>query len=71
MGGRDSFKMDEMGAHARLYEKIVHSPAWLALGFSSRALYVQLRVKLKQISAYNEGRRRVAHRPGPGSSGSR
>jgi len=53
MGGRDSFKVDEMGAHARLYEKIAHSPAWLALGFSSRALYVQLRVKLKQTNNGN------------------
>jgi hypothetical protein len=53
MGGRDSFQVDDMGAHARLYEKIAHSPAWLALGFSSRALYVQLRVKLKQTNNGN------------------
>lgn len=47
------FEKDEMGAHARLYEAIVQSPAWLALPFSTRALYVQLRVKLKQTNNGN------------------
>jgi hypothetical protein len=36
-----------MGAHARIYDEIVKSSAWQALGFSSRALYVELRTKLK------------------------
>ncbi|WIT10763.1 hypothetical protein PFX98_17845 [Paucibacter sediminis] len=53
MGRSESFQMDEMGAHARLYEKIAHSPAWLALSFSARALYMQLRVKLKQTNNGN------------------
>jgi hypothetical protein len=47
------FEKDDMGAHARLYESIVNSPAWLALPFSTRALYVQLRVKLKQTNNGN------------------
>lgn len=41
------FEKDEMGAHGRLYESIANSPAWLALSFSARALYMQLRVRLK------------------------
>lgn len=47
--GKDAgrFEKDEMGAHARLYDCIVNSPAWLALPFSTRALYIQLRIKLK------------------------
>lgn len=53
MARSDSFQMDEMGAHARLYEKIAHAPAWLALSFSARALYMQLRVKLKQTNNGN------------------
>lgn len=53
MGVQNTFKKDDMGAHARLYESIAHSPAWLALGFSSRALYMQLRVKLKQTNNGN------------------
>jgi hypothetical protein len=53
MGKAAQFKKDEMGAHARLYECIVNSPAWLALPFSTRALYVQLRVKLKQSNNGN------------------
>lgn len=44
---------DEMGAHARLYESIGRSPAWLALGFSARALYMELRLKLKQTNNGN------------------
>lgn len=40
-------KADSMGAHARVYDQIAHSPAWSALNFTSRALYVQLRIKLK------------------------
>jgi hypothetical protein len=53
--GRDArdFKKDEMGGHARLYEVILNSPAWLALPFSTRALYVQLRVKLKNTNNGN------------------
>lgn len=41
------FEKDEMGAHGRLYETIANAPAWMALPFSARALYMQLRVKLK------------------------
>lgn len=47
------FEKDDMGAHARLYESIVNSPAWLALPFSTRALYVQLRIKLKSSNNGN------------------
>jgi hypothetical protein len=47
------FEKDDMGAHARLYESIVNSAAWLALPFSTRALYVQLRVKLKATNNGN------------------
>ncbi len=47
------FEKDEMGAHARLYDQIAHSPAWLALGFSSRALYMQMRVSLKHTNNGN------------------
>ncbi|MEH0164457.1 hypothetical protein [Roseateles microcysteis] len=53
MARADSYQTDEMGAHARLYEKIAYSPAWLALSFSARALYMQLRVKLKQTNNGN------------------
>ena len=53
MALKDALKMDEMGPHARLYDKIANSPAWLALGYSSRAFYVLLRVKLKQTNNGN------------------
>lgn len=53
MGRSTPFEKDEMGAHARLYDQIAHSPAWIALGFTARALYVQLRVKLKQTNNGN------------------
>jgi len=54
MGRPDStFQKDEMGGHARLYDQIAHSPAWLALAFSARALYMQLRVKLKNTNNGN------------------
>jgi hypothetical protein len=48
-----AFEKDDMGAHARLYEQIARAPAWLALGFSARALYLQLRVALKQTNNGN------------------
>jgi hypothetical protein len=44
---------DHMGAHARLYDQIVNSHAWSALSFTARALYVQMRVKLKQTNNGN------------------
>lgn len=44
---------DDMGAHARLYEQIAHSAAWVALSFSARALYMQLRVRLKATNNGN------------------
>lgn len=47
MGKLARYEKDEMGAHGRLYESIANAPAWLALSFSARALYMQLRVKLK------------------------
>lgn len=47
MARSNAFEKDEMGAHARLYDQIAHAPAWLALSYMARALYVQLRVKLK------------------------
>jgi len=47
MARSDTFQKDEMGAHARLYDQIAHAPAWLALSCTARALYMQLRVKLK------------------------
>lgn len=47
------FQKDEMGAHARLYDQIASAPAWLALGFSARALYMQLRVRLKNTNNGN------------------
>jgi len=47
MARSDTFQKDEMGAHARLYDQIAHSPAWLASSCTARALYMQLRVKLK------------------------
>ncbi len=53
MSRAQKFTKDDMGAHARLYDQIAHSPAWLALGFSSRALYMQLRVALKQTNNGN------------------
>lgn len=54
MGRGDStFQKDEMGAHARLYDQIANSPAWLAAAFSARALYMQLRVKLKNTNNGN------------------
>lgn len=53
MARAHAFEKDDMGAHARLYEQIARSPAWLALGFSSRALYMQLRVALKQSNNGN------------------
>ncbi|TDP74130.1 hypothetical protein [Roseateles toxinivorans] len=53
MGRSTTFEKDDMGAHARLYDQIAHAPAWLALGFSARALYMQLRVKLKHTNNGN------------------
>ena len=54
MGRADSaFQKDEMGAHARLYDQIANSAAWLAAAFSARALYMQLRVKLKNTNNGN------------------
>lgn len=47
------FEADEMGVHARLYSTILNSPAWTALGFSSRALYVQMRDRLRQTNNGN------------------
>ena len=37
---------DPLGGHARLYWTLLDSPAYLALGFPARALYVDLRRKL-------------------------
>jgi hypothetical protein len=53
MGRPNFFAKDEMGAHARLYDQIGNSNAWFALGFSARALYMQLRVKLKHTNNGN------------------
>lgn len=44
---------DPQGHHARLYTSITRSAAWIALSFSSRALYVQLRSQLKQTNNGN------------------
>lgn len=38
---------DALGAHARLYEQITRSPAWLALSVTSRAFYMDMRIQLK------------------------
>jgi hypothetical protein len=43
---------DPRGGHARLYWALLDSPAYLALSYSARALYVDLRRKL---SATNNG----------------
>jgi hypothetical protein len=43
---------DPMGQHARVYTSITDSPAWLALSYSARALYVQLRCNL---NSHNNG----------------
>ena len=43
--GREKFK-DLRGAHLRIYWSLVDSPAWFALSFSQRALYVACRRKL-------------------------
>jgi DNA-binding PadR family transcriptional regulator len=53
MARTDISQKDEMGAHARLYDQIANGPAWLALSFSARALYMQLRVKLKHTNNGN------------------
>jgi hypothetical protein len=37
---------DPRGGHARLYWELLDSPAYLALSYSARALYVELRRKL-------------------------
>lgn len=44
---------DPQGHHARLYSSVTNSAAWIALSFSSRALYVQLRSRLKQTNNGN------------------
>ena len=43
--GREKFK-DLRGAHLRIYWSLVDSPAWFALSFSQRALYLACRRKL-------------------------
>jgi hypothetical protein len=43
--GREKFK-DVRGAHLRIYWSLLDSPAWFALSFSQRALYVACRRKL-------------------------
>ena len=43
--GKEKFK-DMRGAHVRIYWSLVDSPAWFALSFSQRALYVACRRKL-------------------------
>jgi hypothetical protein len=44
---------DPRGGHARLYWALLDSPAYLALGFPARALYVDLRRKLGQTNNGN------------------
>jgi hypothetical protein len=53
MARTNAFEKDDMGAHARLYDQIAHAPAWLALSYTARALYMQLRVKLKYTNNGN------------------
>jgi hypothetical protein len=43
---------DPMGQHARIYKSIIKSRAWIALSYSARALYVQLRCNL---NSHNNG----------------
>jgi len=45
--GRFKPMKDALGAHARLYEQITRSPAWLALSPTSRAFYMDMRIQLK------------------------
>ena len=42
---KEKFK-DPRGPHLRIYWSIIDSPAWFALNFSQRALYVACRRKL-------------------------
>lgn len=44
---------DPLGAHARLYEQITRSPAWLALSLTSRAFYMDMRIQLKRTNNGN------------------
>jgi hypothetical protein len=43
--GREKFR-DPRGAHVRIYWSMLDSPAWFALSFSQRALYLACRRKL-------------------------
>lgn len=43
---------DPRGEHTRLYHDILESPAWRALSFADRGLYVELRSRMK---SYNNG----------------
>jgi hypothetical protein len=43
---------DPRGEHTRLYHDLQESPAWRALSFSDRGLYVELR---RQLKSFNNG----------------
>lgn len=43
---------DPRGAHLRIYWNLMDSPAWLALGFADRCVYVEMR---RQLRSFNNG----------------
>jgi hypothetical protein len=44
---------DPRGAHLRLYKDVYSTPAWQALSFTERALYIAMR---QQLMSFNNGR---------------
>ena len=46
------YERDPNGQHARLYHEMLKSPAWIALSYSAKVLFLDLRLKL---TSFNNG----------------